>query len=225
MSETESVQPVRVKPDQVSGMVLVMASAAMVVFMAIHPSPHSHELSEFVADFAMRAVFNMVVHGVLMGMLVLILMGLAEFSARLGLGSFLVRGGLVAAVLGSVVLIGAAMINGLVLSRLCVKYSGTSGPTLESLRPLLVLCTEGNHACDHMGIVLQSASIVLWSAVLVRREGTRWLGVFGLMVGLVAPSALFAGQLPMTVHGFGAFVLATAVWYVWAGISMIRGRV
>lgn len=194
----------------------------MVVFMAMHPMPHSHELGNVVKSLAEGGTYNTAIHGVLIGLIVLVLIGTCGLAAKLGLGALEVRGGLVAQALATVILIGAATVNGVILPRLCEKYSAASGDRLEPARALLILCAEANHACDHIGIWLQSAAIVLWSLALVRRKGSGALGAFGFLLGLAAPTALVAGKLPMTVHGFGAFVLATAVWYVWSGSWLIR---
>ncbi|MGH7242847.1 MAG: hypothetical protein ACREJD_05460 [Phycisphaerales bacterium] len=226
MTEPTNDAPVSTSTDRASGVLLVMASAVAIVFMAMHPSPHSHELGAFVKDFAENANFNLVVHSVLMGATATLFLGLVGFARQLCLGTMLARSGLVMAALGTISLLAAATVNGIIVSRLVLKYADTTVPTLESLRPLLVLTTEANHACDHLGIVFQSASLVLWSIALVRRTGgTRTIGMLGLLVGVGAPALLFAGRLPMTVHGFGAFMLATTIWYIAIGVQMIRGRI
>ena len=81
-----------------------------------------------------------------------------------------------------------------------------------------------NHACDHLCIVGMSAGIAAWSLVfLARGRSTRVLGILGVVGGIIPVVALLAGQLPMTVHGFGAFVMVQAIWGVMAALWMLRG--
>lgn len=93
---------------------------------------------------------------------------------------------------------------------------------MESIRPILAFCMEANHACDFIGVFGLSLALAAWSCSLWR-DGVRGLAVVGLAAGIGAPALLLLGKLPMSVHGFGAFVLAQTVWMVGVGFQMWRG--
>lgn len=209
-----------------SGIVLACGSITMLVFMAMHPSPHAHDSNGLISELAAGAVFNGTVHGVLMGTLAVVLLGMVGFAEQLGLRRIIVRGGLTAYAIGVVALIGAATVNGFIVPAVAARYAGDDPGVLDRIRALLVLCHEMNQACDHLGIVALSAAALLWSLELLRRGGaSRAIGVLGLICGLLPPAALFAGRLPMNVHGFGGFVLLQTIWYLAIAVQLIRGRI
>lgn len=223
MSHTSTEQ---VGPGRGAAIVLIVTSVLMVVFMAMHPTLHSHELNEVVTGLSRMAVFNGFVHGTLCALAVLTIVGYWGLCERLGMGWTIVRAGLVFYVFSMVAGVLAGTINGFVISGLAKAYEQAPPEKWEAVRPLLVLCHEANAALARMEVVGTSLAIFAWSVALAHRAGpARWLGWMGLLIGVAPVVALAMGRLPMTVHGFGAFVLGQAVWSVVAGVQMLRGRV
>jgi hypothetical protein len=209
-----------------AGFTIGIATVVMVVFMVMHPTMHTHELSGFVDEMGHAAVLNGVVHGTLMGTIAVLFLGFLGFAGCLGMRSMMVRAGLVAYGIGTVGLINAALVNGFIVPALAAKYTGVDHATLESLRPMLVLCHVVNGAFDVLGIVAFSAAVLAWSLVMLRRSGgVRAIGALGLVVSAAPCVLLLTGNLPMNVHGFGAFVLAQGAWYVAVAVLLVRGRI
>lgn len=208
-----------------SALVLIITSVLMVAFMAIHPTLQSHELHDVVTGLSRVAVFNGFVHGTLCALAVLSIVGYWGLSERLGLGWTLVRAGLAFYAFSIVAGVLAGTINGFVITALAKSYKQVPPEKWEAVRPLLVLCHEANAALARMDVVGGSLAIFAWSIALAHRSGSaRWLGWMGLVIGVAPVAALALGKLPMTVHGFGAFVVLQAVWGVMAGVHMLRGR-
>jgi len=221
--QTENASPLALRQlEHDSGVLLIVASCAMVGFMAIHPQAHAHDTASLLQDIARQATFNTFVHGTLMGIISLVSLALWGFAQSRGLDRMTVRFGLVSFAVGTGSLIGAAAINGIVLSNLARHYAGSDAVTVESVRPLLSLCMEANHACDFIGVFGLSLALAAWSYSLWR-DGARGLAVLGILAGIGAPTLLLLGKLPMSVHGFGAFVLAQTIWMVGVGYQMWRG--
>jgi hypothetical protein len=207
-----------------AGYVLGVASILTVVFMAIHPTGHSHDFEGFMADLKEGAVFNGFVHGTLMALGVPVMVGLWVFAEQLGLRRMLVRAGLVMYAIGQLAGIGAATVNGFVLPAIAARAVSEKPDAMDKLRSVVALCMDANATLARMDVVALSAAVFLWSLVLVRRTGPlRVVGVVGLIGGLLPPAALFAGKLPMTVHGFGAFVLVQTIWCLAVAWQMVRG--
>src|SRR5262249_53646600 len=77
----------------------------------------------------------------------------------------------------------------------------------------------------YFGIPAMSLAVLAWSSALLRRGGGSMApGVTGLFCGLIPILAEATGHLPVSVHGFGAFVLLQSIWYVTVGVQMIRRR-
>jgi hypothetical protein len=69
-----------------------------------------------------------------------------------------------------------------------------------------------------------SAATLLWSILLVHGSGGwRSAGIIGMACGSIPLIAIFAGHLPMDLHGFGLFILLQGTWGVAAGIQLLRG--
>ena len=99
-------------------------------------------------------------------------------------------------------------------------------PKLESRRMMLDYTFRLNQAYSSVYVVGSCMAIFLWSLEMVRtRLLSRGLGVYGLVLGPVIVAALFSGQLPLDVHGFGFVVLVQSVWFVIAGtrVDEVRG--
>lgn len=207
------------------GVALVTASAAMVAFMAMHPTVHAHDAAGFSAEITKISAFNGVVHATLIGVMAVLGAGVAGLATRLGTGLWTVRAGLVAGAIGGVWLTLAALINGFVLAEFMANFAADPVGTAGQWRPIVLLCHDANGVLSRAGVVTLSAALTCWAAVLLRRgKGAAWLGGLALFCGIAPPALLAAGRLPMSVHGFGAFVLAQGVWYACAGAAMIRGR-
>lgn len=192
--------------------------------MAIHPVAHTGELAGFLREVADGELLNRGAHSLAIAGICVVLCGFVGLAGAMDLRLTAVRCGLVAMGVGIVALIGAATINGQILTNIAVRYVDVEPAKQEAARGLLMFCHAANLACDHLGVIGMSAGIVAWSIVFLHRgRSTRTLGILGVVGGIVPVVALLAGQLPMTVHGFGAFVLVQAVWGVMAAVWMLRG--
>jgi hypothetical protein len=207
-----------------SGILLAVAALLMVFFMALHPRIHADHGADFTEAVALVATRNAVIHGALIAVLVLLFTGLLGLAERLGLHLMPVRLGLVACALGAVALIAAAALNGFAVAELAAELR-EHDRTAAGLEPLFMLCHAINTAAARIGVVALSAAVLLWSFVLAHRTGaSRLVGLLGLVVAAAPPLFMFAGHLPMNLHGFGAFILTQSVWYLAVAAQLIRNR-
>lgn len=209
-----------------AGIALGAASVAAVFFMAFHPTVASGDIAGFVAEVAREQAVNGTVHGALIAVIGVLLLGLLGLSERIGLHRGLVRAALVAYAIGSVAMILAATNSGFIVPGLAMRYHDADAAQLETLRPVLTLCRAALHALDGIGVVGWSLAVVLWSLELVRRPGAaRAIGVLGLVCGAGPLLATAVGHLPVTVHGVLAFVVAQVLWYVAIAVQLARGAI
>jgi hypothetical protein len=207
--------------DVPSGVVIALGSVLAVVGMSHHPSVHSHETREMFAQAVEIATLNRTVHGGLMAVIVLLLFGFTGFAQRLGLHRPLARLGLVSYAVGSLALIGAAIVNGLVFTAIAERYAERSLEEMEAARAVLVWNWEVNQALDITGVLCWSAAVLGWSLALLRQVGAwRWIGAAGTVLGLAGAGAFLSGRLAFDVHGFGLYVLAQSLWSLTVGLRL-----
>lgn len=207
------------------GFLLGLGAISMVAFMAMHPRPHAHDLTGFVEEIARGAAFNGFVHGTLMIASGVVLLGLVGFAEQLGMRRLLVRAGLMTYVLGWLTGLAAASVNGFIMPGL-VSWHEDGVPPIKQLRPILALLSATDISLVRIDVASMSAAVIFWSIVLLGRAGgTRVIGGLGLLCGLLPLLAVSTGHFPMNLHGFGAFVLAQAIWYLAIAVQLVRGRI
>lgn len=210
---------------RVCAVVLGAASLALAAFMAMHPTPHAHDLEGLVKGLEEGAGFNGFVHGTLTGLLGVVFVCLWTLVDVLGAGRLLVRGGLVAYGAGAMSMGGAALINGFILPGLASRHGAADTTYIEKLRPLVAICQEANTTLAQGGVIAASVAVVLWSVAMLRKETFAPVpGIIGLLAGIVPVAALAGGRLPMSVHGFGGFLLLQVVWYLGVAVWLFRLR-
>lgn len=193
-----------------AGRVLVVASLASVLMMAHHPSS-AHDLA-----------MGQFVHGAMIAIIGLMALGLVQFARGLGLDRLTVLAGLIAYAIGTAAGIGAATINGFVVTNLVAK-----GVTDHDI---FALAWEANQALARLGVVAWGAAFLLWSVDLVQRGGIgRWLGVLGIVAGALPIALLLTATLSMNLHGAILIYGGQAAWmalagaYMWLGLSAKGG--
>jgi len=192
-----------VSDEKKGGLALIAANLAGMATMALHPLPRQ------MADPHTR-VLNVAVHALAMLSAPLALTGGIALARRTGSLSAVVFQGfaLVAALL-------ATAMSGLVATALLQ----------QSAPPELLLMTGAlNQAFSRTFAVGMSVALVLWSIAGWRGHSLpRALALYGTACGLLCAVFVFS-DAPLDVHRFGALVLAQAIFFVWAGATLLAAR-
>lgn len=72
------------------------------------------------------------------------------------------------------------------------------------------------------GWMLIAGTLISFVTILRRAALARWLGWYGLVVGVVLLSVTALGRLRLDVHHFGLIVLAQGVWTIATGAQLVR---
>lgn len=196
----------RLNNDRIAGAALILASGATVLMMAHHPSSaHDAALGRFV-------------HGALIGLIGVVAFGLTHMALRRGLDRPAVLAGLIAYGVGAGATIGAATINGFVVTALAAR--GVAD------RDLFLFAWEANQALARLGVVAMGAGFLLWSLGWVRHGGwaVRGLGVLGIAAGVVPIVLLGTGIMGMNLAGAMLIYALESAWialvgfYLWSGM-------
>ena len=192
--------------DRIAGGLLVVASLASVLMMAHHPS-NSHGLA-----------MGQFVHGAMIAIVGLTALGLAQFARVLGLDRLTVLAGLIAYGVAMFGGIGAATINGFVVTNLVAKG--------ETDHAIFALAWEANQALANLGVVATGVAFILWSIELLQRAGRagRVLGLLGVLAGVAPMILLGSGMMRMNLHGAILIYGGQAAWMALAGLYLWSGR-
>ncbi len=186
---------------------------------------HAHGNADVLAQLLALRTADQTVHGILIAAVIGLVFGFTVFALRRGLGSTAALAGLVAYALGSVPVIGAAMIDGFVVPALAARYANGSESAVTGAMQLITLCAIAIQVCTKVWLVATSAAVVIWSMDLVRAAGVkRAIGILGFVAGvLVVVVTAITGNV--SAHTLGIVVLLQTLWNVAIGVLMMRGDV
>ena len=130
--------------------------------------------------------------------------------------------GLVIYALGLVAVMIAPALSGLVGTDI-LRHIVAREPEREQWRMLMQYNFMLNQAFARIFVVASSTAIVLWSLRMVKGQLISvGLGIYGLLLGPALVIAMVPGGLRLDVHGFGLITFSQAVWFILAGVLLMR---
>ena len=209
-----------------AGVIIAVSAALTIVVLAHHPTTGHREPAAAIADMVRLAATDRIVHGTMIAIMGALLFSFCVFSIRRNLRDQTVLAGLVAFAIGTVTLIGAAVLDGFVVPSIATAYAGAPPSALPAAVALLRFCGTTIQAASLLGIVAISLAILLWSIGLLRSAGVRrTAGIVGVLAAAV-PAVVFAvGGSTLTPHLLVAITAGQAVWYFVVAALLVRGRV
>jgi hypothetical protein len=222
MSNTLSSQGAH--PQRHAGVILLAVTLLAVVFMAHHPTAGpSPDIGHAIDRVSGLAAASAIVHGALIAAMLVAGYCLSVFASWRGLDRPFVRAGAIAYATGVVVMIGAALVSGFVVTDVASSMPRDNAIDLQVTRQLLTLCGILNQACANCAAVAMSAGILLWSIDLLRDRGVaRAIGALGVGVGVIPIVALPIGAVRLDVRGMMLVVLLQGVWQLVVATWMMR---
>lgn len=207
------------------GWMLAIAAGLSLAFAMVHPQVHGHDLAGVFAQLRDGANYNGWVHGTLMALAMVLVAGLAGLSRRLGFGRPEVLLGLTFYAMGTMAMMGAAVINGFALSIFAGRYDGGVAGQAAALGAAFNIAGSIAATWAGVGAAGMSGGILAWSLRLARLGGAaRIVGAGGILLGLATIALLVAGVLILNVHGFLLLVLSQTIWTIAVGVLLIRRR-
>jgi|GEM_PF-1617320 len=193
---------------QIVGWLVVIAAVVSVFAMMNHPTGHGH------------GALNVIVHGSMLTVLFVWMLGYASMSLHLGMQKPLVLGGLIAYFLGSLAHMMAATTNGFVAPAMVAHGGNLVG------HDILILCWEFNQKLAMLGVYGTGMAFVLFSIHLLLSVGwsKHLLGALGLLAGIAPVGILIANGSAMNVHTALIVYSFHAMWTILIGITLIRAR-
>jgi hypothetical protein len=201
--------------------ILLIAALLEVAAMLHHPSVQTPDPLEAAREMVALSFPAAMVHGLLITLLLLVSYGCAVFVSRRGLARPLIGIGSIFYAAGVVVMIGAALVSGFVLSDLARLLPHATAADSQGLESLFILCRVLNQTCANFGVMAMSVAIACWSLDLLGSFGiSRVVGAWGCLVGIVPVLALPLRWIHLDVHGMAQVVALHASWYVAAAFIL-----
>ena len=185
------------------GLIMIAASVGVVVAMGHHPSG------------AHGGPLGAIVHGAMIGLLLLWTWGFFHFARGIGVERPLVLAGIITYSVSAFAHLVAATINGFVVPALAERH--------VSSHDLFLFAWLTNQAFAKVGVYMTGIAYTCWSAELLRDQTRpKWLGAIGLICGFVPVLLLASGAIDLRVGG--AFIVYTvhSVWAALVGVALLK---
>jgi hypothetical protein len=202
---------------RLGGTTLIAGAAMGLVTMALHPTGHE------VLNDAVQARLSVAVHALGIAAAPMTLHGAWALTRRLARRAPSAELALAFQGLAAVATVLAATASGFLATGLAQRAGGETGAARDLTLALIRFTGTLNQASARILVGASSVAILLWSLAILRtRRLGRAAGVLGVVIATATLGVLLAGRLRLDVHGFGAVVLAQAVWLVLVGLELRR---
>jgi hypothetical protein len=208
------------KTGHILGGALITGSAAAVLTMALHPT--GGDPSRYAGAIAERIPLTQTAHGLGIAGVLLLAIGFAGFSQRLGLHRASAIAGLVLYAFAGMAAVCAMVLSGFVSGDVIWAYREAAPTDQGALRQLFFYGGWLTDAYTRVFVAGSGAALAAWSLGLLSVKRLTGLAWFGLAVGVGEIALLAAGMSVFNLHGLGALVLFQAIWSVAVGVVLLR---
>ncbi len=210
------------KDNRLGGIALIIGAVSGMITMSLHPVAGAHPITP--AQFEKLAALLIGVHVLAIAGVPFSFLGALALARRLDSPGRLALAGLVIYSLGLVAMVIAPALSGLVGTDILRRIiaGGSDGDVWRTLMTYNFLI---NQAFAKIFVVASSTAITLWSLTIIKRGAFPVaLGICGLVLGAGLVIPLVIGVLSLDAHGFGLVVFSQAVWFIAAGILLMRSK-
>lgn len=210
------------KHSKIYGIALIIGTLGGIITMLFHPT--GNDLLNQPDEIARRnELITTAAHSLAIFSLPLLFFGFLGFSRRLGLENPFNLAGLIAYGFGTIAVLNAAVINGLVAPTLTRKIIGADEPTQNLLRLILTSNFSLNQAFTKVFVVATAIALISWSICLLKKgRMMKATAIIGFAVGIFGILGILTGHLRLNVHGFGLFMFVQSIWTILIAVFMLR---
>ena len=205
-----------------AGILMLAAAILSIVFVALDPEVTATTSRAILEGIVANGPRHRAVHAAELACVLGLAMGFTSLAARLGAQRALVRGALIAYVVGCLAMVAAAVTDGFVSGDVASYYL-RAGHSVDTGREMIHLCyvVVQDFAAAAWG--LQSVGVLAMAWALLRERGLpRAVGILGLFSGAIPPIALVATWGAMDGGVVIGILLAQLVWNVAASVLLLR---
>src|SRR5436190_1783084 len=210
------------KDNRLGGIALIIGAVSGMITMSLHPVTGGHPITP--TQFEKLAALMIGVHVLAIAGIPFSFLGAFALTRRLDSPNRLALVGLVIYSLRLVAVLIAPAISGLVGTEI-IRHVIERGADSEQWRTLMKYNVLINQAFAKIFVVASCSAVVLWSVTMVKSRALPVaLGIYRLLIGSVTIIFLICGALSLDAHGFGLVVFSQAIWFIVAGILLLRSN-
>jgi hypothetical protein len=210
------------KDNRLGGIAFILGAISGMITMSLHPVAGAHPLTP--DQFEKVAIFMVGVHVLAIAGIPFSFLGALALTRRLDSPGRVALTALVIYGLGLVAVMIAPAMSGLVGTEIIRKMIA-HGQNLDQWRTLMEYNHIINQAFAQIFVVASCSAVALWSLMIVRsRVLPIALGIYGLLLGPVIVITMISGSLSLDVHGFGLIIFSQAIWFIVAGVCLLRSE-
>jgi hypothetical protein len=206
------------KDNRLGAIALLVGALSGTIVLILHPAGAHHLTS---AQVESLIVMTISVHALAIASLPISFLGALVFSReavsnlRLGIVALVIYG------FASVATMGAATMSGLVVPAV-LRHMITHDAAAGQWQLLLRYTHALNQGFAQVGTVASLVAIVIWSVAVMKRRALHLvLGLYGILMGAAATSALLVGAAELEVHGgFRIISLGRSIWLLLAAVLL-----
>jgi hypothetical protein len=205
---------------RIAAIVLITVNVLSVLVMAHHPTASMESPVGFMQTLISIRGLNQLVHGGLIATTLINWLCLVEFSAH-NLKQALIRNGILLYSLGTFAMVGAAMTNGFIITRLAEGLL-QSASGLQAASPLLFQFSWAvNQTLVGFAVITMCAGIACWSLHLISgTKHARILGIAGLVMTIIQIGMQWIHHGNYDVHQMLVFVVWHSLWCIAIALLM-----
>ena len=208
--------------DRIAGTALAVCALLSDVAVAHHPTVMARTASEALPAIVRLGALDRTVHGSLIAICAVSLCGMTVFSLRRGATRLTSLAGLIAYGLGTLTIVGAAVLDGFAIPAIAERYVAAGAEGLQAASGLLAFCSIAIQVLTKIGFVLTAGAALAWSIGLVRDSGfARIAGFTGFAYGMASTGLIFTGGA-LTPRTLLPLVVLQTVWYCTFAALLMR---
>jgi len=213
--------------DRRSGLAFLLGSLGGIVTMAIHPTVGGVLTPAQAEHLAMASE---IAHTLAMISFLVLFLGTVGLTRRLAFRDSastpdrLAIAAIVAYAFAAVALLIAAAVSGFIVPDL-IRHMLRDTANASQWHIIIDGVFAFNQAFARIYSVAASLAILLWSVSAIRNGGlARGIAVYGCIAAMVLTLLIAVGHLRLNVHGMAVVVFAQVLWFVLAGVELMREK-
>jgi heme A synthase len=214
--------------DRKSGLAFLAGSLGGIVTMAIHPVGGGVMSPDQVERLA---TMSAIAHTLAMVSFLILFLGAIGLTRRLASHEApaapdrLAIAALVVYAFAAVALLIATAVSGFIVPAILQRMAHDAAPNTPQWHIAIDSTFQFNQAFARIYSVAASVAVVLWSASALRNGSlNRGIAIYGCVVPVALIVLVGVVHLRLNVHGMAVVVFAHALWFVLAGIQLLRDK-
>ena len=210
-------------PLKYAGIILIATTLISLFMMMHHPTVAAKNTSAQVAEILQETLINNAVHGSLMLMVIVTLIVYLLYSYHRGFDKVTIIIAQLFFGIGTMAMIGAALINGFIYPDFVQGFSSATADDLDQISAIKALLWSCNQSLAKMAVIFMSIAMIFWSYELFNKQNiNRIIAILGIAAGLYCGLAILLAFIELNLSGMTRIVAIQGIWHFAMAYIMIK---